>query len=46
MQLLEGAYTKPAPGAVDLIDDAADSIRFRMLMQDGDWRNKLGAAAT
>lgn len=44
MGLLEGAYTKPAPGAVDLIDDAADSIRFRMLMQDGDWRNKLGQA--
>ncbi|MFZ5726355.1 MAG: DEAD/DEAH box helicase [Pseudomonadota bacterium] len=46
MQLLEGAYTKPAPGSVDLIDDAADSIRFRMLMQDGDWRNKLWAATT
>lgn len=41
MALLEGAYEKPAPGEVDLLDHAADSIRFRMLMQDPDWKVKL-----
>lgn len=44
MELLEAAYTKPAPGAVDLIDDGADTIRFRMLMQEADWKMKLGQA--
>ncbi len=44
MELLERAYTKPAPGEVDLFDDAADSIRFRILMQEADWRTKLRQA--
>ncbi len=44
MELIEAAYTKPAPGEVDLYDDAADSVRFRMLMQDADWKTRLGQA--
>lgn len=44
MEALGEAYTKPSPGEVELLDDAPDSIRFTMLMQEEDWRPMLKGA--
>ncbi len=41
MAALEGAYAAPSPGEVELFGEGLDAIRFRMLMQTGDWRPQL-----
>lgn len=41
MAALGSAYTKPSPGEVELFDDSPDVIKFRMLMQEKDWRQEL-----
>ena len=41
MAALQDAYVKPSPGEVELFDDSPDAIRFRMLMQEEDWRPVL-----
>ena len=43
MEALGAAYAKSSPGEVDLFDDSPDAIRFKMLMQEGDWKTKLMA---
>jgi type III restriction enzyme len=44
MAALGDAYQKPSPGEVELFDESPDAIRFRMLMQQLDWRSELGGA--
>jgi type III restriction enzyme len=44
MTALGEAYQKPSPGEVELFDESPDAIRFRMLMQQLDWRSELGGA--
>jgi len=44
MEALGTAYTRASPGDVELFDDSPDALRFRMLMQEADWKPKLSAA--
>lgn len=43
MAALADGYKKPSMGEVDLFDDAPDEMRFRMLVQEDDWRTELAA---
>lgn len=38
---LDAAYAKPPAGEVELFDESPDSIRFKMLMQEDDWKSEL-----
>lgn len=44
MAALGAAYAKPSPGEVELFDDAPDAVRFKMLMQEQDWKPDLAKA--
>ncbi|WP_305098083.1 DEAD/DEAH box helicase [Croceibacterium aestuarii] len=44
MQTLQDAYEKPSMGEVELFDDSPDEVRFRMLLQEENWRSELGTA--
>lgn len=46
MEMLGAAYRQPSPGEVELFDDSPDSVRFRMLMQEADWKPTLAAELT
>jgi type III restriction enzyme len=41
MATLADAYKRPSPGEVELFDESPDEMRFRMLMQDANWRPEL-----
>jgi type III restriction enzyme len=44
MKALASVYAKPSPGEVELFDDSPDEMRFRMLIQEADWRTELTSA--
>jgi type III restriction enzyme len=44
MQTLQDAYQKSSPGEVELFDDSPDQVRFKILMQEDDWRTQLKGA--
>jgi type III restriction enzyme len=46
MAALEAAYAKPSPGEVELFDESPDTVRFKMLMQDADWKTHVADAIT
>lgn len=41
MTALGDAYRQPSPGEVDLYAEGPERVRFRMLMQEDDWRTEL-----
>lgn len=44
MAALEATYRRPSPGEVELFDESPDAMRFKMLMQEEDWKTELNAA--
>ncbi|MBB3872920.1 DEAD/DEAH box helicase [Brevundimonas mediterranea] len=44
MDALQAAYRQPITGEVELFDEAPDSVRFTMLLQDEDWKTSLAGA--
>ena len=46
LNVLEAAYKRPSPGTVELFDDSAPSIKFRMVMQTAAWQSDVAAALT
>jgi type III restriction enzyme len=44
MEALGQVYAEPSAGEVELFDDSPDTIRFKMLMQDVDWKTALAPA--
>ncbi len=44
MAALGDAYAKPSPGEIELFDDSPDSVKFKMLMQEDDWRTDLASS--
>jgi type III restriction enzyme len=42
MAALQRAYRRPPAGEVELFDDSPDAMKFKMLMQEADWRPNLG----
>lgn len=43
MNALGAAFQKPVKGEVELFDDSPDAIRFKMLMQEADWKPELAS---
>ncbi|MFC7499255.1 DEAD/DEAH box helicase [Enterovirga sp. GCM10030262] len=46
MEALGATYQKPSPGEEELFDDSPDAIRFRMLMQEENWKTELSTELT
>lgn len=44
MAALENAYQRPVPGEVELFDSSPEAIKFKMLMQEEDWKPRLAGA--
>lgn len=41
MEALQNAYQQPAAGEVELFDDSPEAIRFKILMQEENWKPAL-----
>jgi type III restriction enzyme len=44
MTALGNAYARPSRGEVELFDESPEAVRFRMLMQEVNWKTELAGA--